>query len=49
MLTPEETARLSYSILTEDQKARFEKIINEMDERHRGRERRPGPGPGPGR
>jgi Spy/CpxP family protein refolding chaperone len=42
----DETRQQIRQILTEEQKARFEKIINEMDERHKGRERRPGPGPG---
>jgi Spy/CpxP family protein refolding chaperone len=45
----DETRQQIRQILTEEQKARFEKIINEMDERHKGRERRPGPGSGPGR
>ena len=42
----DETRQEIRQILTEDQKARFEQIIHEMDERHKGRDRRPGPGPG---
>jgi hypothetical protein len=42
----DETRQEIRQILTEDQKARFEKIIHEMDERHKGRDRR---GPGPAR
>jgi Spy/CpxP family protein refolding chaperone len=45
----DETRQQIRQILTEEQKSRFEKIINEMDERHKGRDRRPGPPPGPGR
>ena len=40
----DETRQEIRQILTEDQKARFEKIIHEMDERHKGRIGR-GPGP----